>query len=65
MNAIDRMLEPTGRKPKVHDAVLPPAKLPQAAKEALENHARETGVSLSTVIRTALAEYMERRGIHA
>lgn len=65
MSAIDQMLEGTSRKPRVHDANLPPAKLPKAAKTALEDHAKELGVSLSVVIRAALGEYMERRGIGA
>lgn len=65
MSAIDQMLKAPERPARVQDANLPPAKLPKAVKAALESYAQTEGITLSAVIRTALAEFMERRGIQA
>ncbi|HKZ21204.1 MAG TPA: ribbon-helix-helix protein, CopG family [Acidimicrobiia bacterium] len=50
-----------GQRTKVHDAQIL-AKLPSSAKALLQKAADSQGVTLAVVIRTALAEYLERRG---
>lgn len=55
-------LSGNGKREKVHDAQMV-NKLPAAAKALVEAHAAEQGVSASAVVRWALGEYFEKRGI--
>ncbi len=57
---LDQLTGAVGRT-KVHDAAIV-VKLPKAAKEAVGRAAGDLGVGAASVVRTALAEYLERRG---
>lgn len=59
-NTIDQ-LNGTGQRTKTHDAQLV-VKVPKAAKALIEKAAVAQGVSAATVVRHAVAEYLERRG---
>lgn len=50
-----------GQRAKTHDAQII-FKLPKDAKSLVEKAASEQGVSVATVTRQAIAEYLERRG---
>jgi hypothetical protein len=50
-----------GKRTKIHDAQMV-TKLPAAAKALVTKVATDQGVSEADVVRTALAEYFERRG---
>lgn len=51
----------TGGRVKVHDAQMV-IKLPSAAKALVKTAAEAQGFSEATVVRHAIAEYLERRG---
>lgn len=51
-----------GKRVKVHDEQLV-LKVPAPVKNLVVNHAKDQGVSNATIVRFALAEYFERRGI--
>ena len=55
-------LNTASKRVKIHDAVLP-TKLPAAVKKLVIEQAEGEGVSSSTIVRIALAEYFEKRGI--
>lgn len=50
-----------GKRVKTHDAQMV-IKLPQSAKDLIKEAAAAQGVSDATVVRHALAEYLQRRG---
>lgn len=50
-----------GKRVKTHDAQMV-IKLPQSAKDLIRQAATSQGVSEATVVRHALAEYLQRRG---
>lgn len=51
-----------GQRAKVHDAQLV-IKLPASAKDLIQKAAKESGSSDAAVVRLAIAEFFERRGI--
>lgn len=51
----------TGGRVKVHDAQMV-IKLPSAAKTLVKTVAEAQGLSEATIVRHAIAEYLERRG---
>lgn len=55
-------LSSAGKRVKVHDAQMV-VKLPQGVKSLVEEYAKTDGVSSGTIVRYALAEYFERRGV--
>lgn len=55
-------LATAGKRVKVHDAQVV-LKVPAAVKKLVEEYAEAEGVSAATIIRYAVAEYFERRGI--
>ncbi|QMP84441.1 putative Arc-like DNA binding domain protein [Streptomyces phage Dagobah] len=55
-------LNMVGKRVKVHDEQLV-LKVPAPVKKLVVDHAEAQGVSNATIIRFALAEYFERRGI--
>lgn len=55
-------LATAGKRVKVHDAQVV-LKVPTAVKKLVEEHAEGNAVSAATVIRWAVAEYFERRGV--
>lgn len=55
-------LATAGKRVKVHDAQVV-LKVPTPVKKLVEDHASTNNVSAATVIRWAVAEYFERRGI--
>jgi hypothetical protein len=50
-----------GKRVKTHDAQMV-VKLPQSAKDLIKKAATAQQVSDATIVRHALAEYLERRG---
>lgn len=61
MNEVLRGLTGNGGRVKVHDAQMV-VKLPAAAKQLVRKAAEAQGLSDATVVRHAIAEYLERRG---
>ena len=59
-NTIDQLTN-GGKRVKTHDAQMV-IKLPSAAKDLVEKAAEAQGLSGATVVRYAIAEYLERRG---
>lgn len=51
------------RRAKIHDATIV-FKVPATVKELVSTTAKEEGVADAQVVRWALAEYFERRGIN-
>jgi hypothetical protein len=61
MATISDTLRTAARRPRVHDAQIV-TKLPKRAKELVNEIARGRGTFEATIVREALAEYLERRG---
>lgn len=61
MATVSDALRSGGKRPKVHDAQIV-TKAPRRAKELVNEIADSRGVSEATIVREALAEYLERRG---
>lgn len=57
-------LQSGGKRAKIHDAQMV-TKLPQAVKDLVNEYGKGRGESEATVVRTALAEFFERRGYNA
>ena len=50
------------RRPRVHNAQVV-FKAPQAMKTLVERYAKESGTDAASIYRSAVAEYLERRGL--
>lgn len=61
MSTIADALRSGGKRTKTHDAQMV-IKLPSRAKELVNTVATKREVSEATVVREAIAEYLERRG---
>jgi predicted transcriptional regulator len=61
MASISDALRTGGKREKIHDAQIV-VKLPARAKTLINEVANTQDVSDSTVVRDAIAEYLERRG---
>lgn len=59
-NTIDQLTN-GGKRVKTHDAQMV-IKVPAAAKALVEKAAEAQEVSAATIVRYAIAEYLERRG---
>lgn len=64
MATIADELRTGGKRVKTHDAQMV-IKLPRRAKELVNEVATKREVSEATVVREAIAEYLERRGYRA
>lgn len=62
MSDIIETLTSSGKRTKIHDAVFV-VKAPARAKELVNALAAERNVSEAVIVREALGEYFERRGI--
>ena len=61
MSDVTEALNTSGRRKRTHDAQMV-IKLPASAKDLLHEAAQSQGVSDATVVRSALAEWFEKRG---
>lgn len=64
MSNVTDALRTGGKRTKTHDAQMV-VKLPARAKELVNEVAVKREVSEATIVREALAEYLERRGYRA